>query len=174
MQNKRIILSELLNSQLINIDPSKKLSYNDITRIVKNVSTSLFSNDSCCIWEGYVTNINRNHKTQYINFYFKDKKITLHRLLYINFIGELKDTEYLKFSCDNRGKCCNINHIIKYLDDNCNIDCNNDGCVDNSVNDNKQNIDKSVNNKKIKYNKTHKLNNFNDFNDFNDFKISFD
>ena len=53
-------------------------------------------------------------KSPYVNFYFKDKKVALHRILYHNFIGLINDGEYLKFTCENRGKCCNINHFIKY------------------------------------------------------------
>ena len=79
----------------------------------------------------------------YINFYFRGKKIALHRLLYINFIGNLDDDEYIKFSCTNKGKCCNLNHLIKYKyvnnkqknkdsdDKNSHIDQNNDQDSDN-------------------------------------------
>jgi hypothetical protein len=41
------------------------------------------------------------------------KKKALHRLLYCNFIGDLYDSEYLKFTCDNKGKCCTLNHLKK-------------------------------------------------------------
>ena len=37
----------------------------------------------------------------------------MHRLLYLNYIGDVKKNEYLKYTCPNKGKCCNINHIIK-------------------------------------------------------------
>ena len=37
--------------------------------------------------------------------------MALHRLLYINFIGNLHDNSYLQFTCKNKGACCNINHI---------------------------------------------------------------
>ena len=33
--------------------------------------------------------------------------------MYQNFIGELLDSEYIKFKCPNKGKCCNINHFYK-------------------------------------------------------------
>ena len=49
-----------------------------------------------------------------LNFYFNKKKIALHRLLYINYIGEISNKEYIRFTCDNKGKCCNINHMKKY------------------------------------------------------------
>lgn len=111
--NNEKVLRELLSKQLKNIDLDKKLQFGDIKRIAKYLKESIFSN-KCSIWSGYITNVNKDNKGTYINFYFKEKKVALHRLLYLNFIGELKDNEYLKFSCENKGKCCNINHFSKH------------------------------------------------------------
>jgi hypothetical protein len=111
--NNEKVLRELLNKQLKNIDMYKKLQFNDIKRISKYLKDSIFG-DKCSIWGGYITNDNDEGKGTYINFYFKEKKVALHRLLYTNFVGELGDTEYLKFCCPNKGKCCNINHITKH------------------------------------------------------------
>jgi hypothetical protein len=58
--------------------------------------------------------MNNLNKGRYVNFYFRRKKVALHRLLYVNFIGNLNDDEYLKFSCDNKGICCNIHHLKKF------------------------------------------------------------
>lgn len=41
-------------------------------------------------------------------------KAALHRLLYSNFVDHLSEDEYLKFTCDNKGKCCNIYHMKKF------------------------------------------------------------
>jgi hypothetical protein len=116
MGTKKEILHEMLQKQRKNV--LKKLSYNDITRIVKNINKSIFGTE-CCLWEGYITNINNNVKSQYINFYFKDKKIALHRLLYLNYIGDISNNEYIKFKCENKGVCCNINHLSKFEKDDC-------------------------------------------------------
>lgn len=107
------IFNELVNNQLKNITKNWKLSISDIRRICNYIDISIFDDNECCVWKGYVTNSN-NDKGKYINFYFKNKKVALHRLLYSNFIEQLKSNEYLKFSCDNKGKCCNVNHYIKY------------------------------------------------------------
>jgi len=40
--------------------------------------------------------------------------VALHRLLYINYVGELDDDEYIKYVCMNKGRCCNIHHIKKF------------------------------------------------------------
>lgn len=108
------IFDELVKKQIKNIDDNKRLKYNDLKRISKYVNASLFDMNKCCLWSGYITNIDHNNKGIYVNFYFEGKKIALHRLLYINYIGHLDDNDYLKFSCDNKGKCCNIYHLHKF------------------------------------------------------------
>jgi len=110
--NKNNILFEMLQRQLKNVNPDKKLSYNDIVRILKYINSSIFCKDFCCIWSGLIE-VNDDNNKSCINFYFKQNKTSLHKLLYNNFIGELQDNEYIKFNCRNKGKCCNINHFIK-------------------------------------------------------------
>ena len=130
--DNNIFLKELLVKQVKNISSSKKLNYNDIKRISKFLKTSIFDKDNCALWKGYITNEKNQSKGTYINFYFNKKKIALHRLLYINYIGDVSPNEYIKFSCINKGKCCNINHMKKY------IYCNNDilkNKLANNIND---------------------------------------
>lgn len=110
------ILIELINNQLKTLPNDKKLLYNDLKRICKYIKTSIFT-DECSLWYGYITVIKNDDKKSYINFYYAGKKYALHRLLYINFKGELSDSEYIKFNCINKGKCCNINHFYKIKKD---------------------------------------------------------
>ena len=111
--SKNKLLIELINNQRSDVDSSKKLDIKDLHRICKNLNSSIFSkDDKCCTWCGYVTNIS-NSNTRYINFFFKKKKFALHRLLYENFIGNIDKSEYLRFTCENKGVCCNLNHITK-------------------------------------------------------------
>ncbi len=107
-------IRELLTRQLKNVCSTKKLSYNDVKRISKFLSSSIFDKEKCSLWTGYVTNEKNQSKGTYINFYFNKKKIALHRLLYLNYLGDISNDEYIKFSCENKGKCCNINHMVKY------------------------------------------------------------
>jgi hypothetical protein len=93
---------------------NNKLSIQDIKRINKNLTNSIFSITECSIWNGYITNLNNNNRGTYINFYFKKKKVALHRLLYNNYVSILNNDEYIKYTCINKGKCCNINHMKKY------------------------------------------------------------
>lgn len=104
MINER--LEVLKNKQLSNVCNSKKLKDNDFKRIIKYTDKCLFCNE-CVIWKGYVT----NNKSTYVNFYFNGKKTALHRLLYLNFIGNIYDNTYLSYNCENPGICCNINHL---------------------------------------------------------------
>ena len=83
----------------------------ELRRISKNLDNSIFDHNNCSIWNGYITNNNSNLKPSYINFYFRNKKIALHRLLYENYVETLDKNQYLKYSCKNKGICCNINHI---------------------------------------------------------------
>lgn len=83
-------------------------------RICKYINNSIFDEDECCLWNGYITNINNTNKGTYVNFYFRNKKVALHRLLYSNFVAPLSSSEYLKFNCNNKGICCNVNHYEKY------------------------------------------------------------
>ncbi len=86
----------------------KRLGIKDLNRIYAKSGEYLNSVD-CVLWKGYIT----SNKTEYINFYFNGKKVALHRLLYINFKGNLRDNDYLEYKCENKGKCCNIKHFTK-------------------------------------------------------------
>lgn len=113
MVNKNDLLNELIDKQKKDVYYSKKLSYRDLNRITKYIDKSIFG-EKCCIWNGYISK-SINEKSYYINFFFKNKKTCLQKLLYQNYIGELNRREYIKYTCENAGKCCNINHFIKHL-----------------------------------------------------------
>ena len=109
------IEDELKKKQLSDVPTSKKLRLCDINRITNNISSSIFDEEKCALWTGYITNIKNKKKGIYINFYFKNqKKVALHRLLYSNYKGALLDSDYIKYSCDNKGICCNLNHMVKF------------------------------------------------------------
>lgn len=113
IEDKNKIFKELIAKQ-IKVNNYNKLSVQDIKRISKNIVTSIFNLNECSIWDGYITNLNVKNRGTYINFYFKKKKVALHRLLYNNYVSVLNKDEYIKYTCENKGKCCNINHMKKY------------------------------------------------------------
>lgn len=112
--NNNQLFKELIQKQRKDVPMDKRLQLNDLKRICKYIDTSIFNSDECCLWNGYITNINNATKGTYINFYFKKKKVALHRLLYCNFVDTLTSEEYLKFNCENKGMCCNINHLKRF------------------------------------------------------------
>lgn len=112
--NDNNLFRELVEKQIKDIPLDKKLQYTDLKRISKYIDSSIFNDDKCSLWTGYITNANNSTKGTYINFFFKNKKSALHRLLYSNFVEVIQDDEYLKFNCENKGKCCNVNHLKKF------------------------------------------------------------
>lgn len=110
-KNDEIYL-ELIQNQRKECKEGRKLNLSELKRISKNLDDSIFDENKCSIWNGYITNSSSQTKPSYINFYFRGKKIALHRLIYENYVDDISDNQYLKFSCMNKGTCCNINHII--------------------------------------------------------------
>jgi len=157
---KKKIFDELINKQLKNINIERKLFNKDLRRIVKYIDNDIFDDEKCCLWNGYVTNELNSKRGTYVNFFFRNKKVALHRLLYENFVEPLGDDNYLKFSCDNSdnyGKCCNINHMVKYKYNN-KCDNNNDGNKNNENSNGNNNSNSNSDNFSIKKNNLKKQN----------------
>ena len=114
IKNGNQFLEELIKKQLENVQEDKKLYLQDMRRICKNIKSNPFDKNDCCIWNGYVTNLKKSNKGTYINFYFRKKKLALHRLLYENYVESLSSDYYLKYTCPNKGTCCNVNHLKKF------------------------------------------------------------
>ena len=134
--NKNKLLTELCLKQRKKTDKKYFLELNDLIRLLKNIDNSIFNQNECVLWKGYLTKCN-NNKSCYVNFYLKKRKLALHRILYINFIDDLDIKYYLKYTCNNPGKCCNINHIIKVYNEN--TETNNES-NNESNNENNENI----------------------------------
>ena len=110
--NKEDIIKKLFDYQIKNIDSKYCLNSKDIIRFASYISSDPFSETECCKWKGAISK--SSHHSKYINFWFNKKKQALHRILYLNYKGELPKNKYLRFSCPNanmRGICCNINHL---------------------------------------------------------------
>lgn len=110
------LVRDLVSMQLQNVAPHRRLLHKDLRRIAKYIDCPISSDDRCCIWSGYVTNT-KNSRGSYINFFFRNKKVAFHRLIYENFKGPIDNNHYIKFTCEKDnlgGTCCNINHMIKY------------------------------------------------------------
>lgn len=109
INNKNDILGNLIKHQKENTEIKSKLSLSDLKRLTNNLSKDIF-NDECSVWEGPILMANNK---EYISFFINGKKISLNRILYKNYIGNLDDNEYLKYTCTNKGSCCSLKHIYK-------------------------------------------------------------
>jgi len=121
MNENNNMLENLIKKQIKDVPSDKKLRYLDIKRISKFITSDIFDKHKCSIWRTYIDDPAPVKKSNiHINFYFNKKKMSLHRLLYSNFVDILTDAEYIKFTCDSKGKCCNVNHMkkCKYQDKN--------------------------------------------------------
>ncbi len=107
-QNNIEIIQELMKNQLEDVPLNYKLTFGDFKRLSKNLDKSIFGLECSC-WKGFINKKKNNKK--YVNFYFHKKKISINRLLYINYIGPLEKSSYLSYTCPNNGICCNINHF---------------------------------------------------------------
>jgi hypothetical protein len=101
------ILDTLIKNQINDINKNK-LQLNDLKRIANNLDKDIFTNE-CSIWQGSII---KKNDTTYLSFYLNYRKICLNRVLYNNFVQELKPNEYLKCICNNKGKCCTLAHYI--------------------------------------------------------------
>ena len=109
IHNKNSILENLIKNQKEHVELKSKLLLSDLNRLTNNLSKDIFC-DECSLWNGSI--ITTNNK-EYMNFFINGKKISLNRILYKNYIGELYDNEYLKYSCNNKGRCCTLKHLYK-------------------------------------------------------------
>lgn len=101
---------QMRERQLPRVPAHWRLQSSDIQRVCRHIQGDIFG-EECVIWQGYITNRNRPRKGPNINFFFQSKKVALHRLLYSNYVQPLDSDQFLKYTCDNKGTCCNINHL---------------------------------------------------------------
>lgn len=109
INNRNNILENLIKNQKDNIEIKSKLSLSDLKRLTNNLLTDIFC-DECSLWKGPILVANNK---EYISFFINGKKISLNRILYKNYIDDLQEKEYLKYSCINKGRCCTLKHFYK-------------------------------------------------------------
>lgn len=140
--NKQEIIDTLFANHLPDVQQQYRLNSKDIVRLASYINSDPFSETECCKWNGAISK--SSHQSKYINFWFNKKKQALHRILYLNYRGELSKNKYLRFKCNNsnmRGICCNINHLELI---------NKDNDLDSDENNKKQKKVKNINNKSLK------------------------
>ena len=83
-----------------------KLSFEDIKRLDKYIDVNIFDtdNDECIIYKGEL-------KKNYATISFKSRKVSVHRLLYHNYINDINESDQILFHCENKSTCCNLSHF---------------------------------------------------------------
>ena len=89
-----------------------KLTFEDLKRLDLITQGDIILSKECCLYKG-------KHKNNYSTFSFKGKKVSLLRILYHNYWGDIKPTHRIQFTCENEGLCCNINHYFMVDYDEC-------------------------------------------------------
>ena len=107
--NKNNILEHLIKNQKETVELKSKLLLSDLKRLTNNLSQNIFCDD-CSLWNGPILVANNK---EYISFFINGRKVSLNRILYKNFVDDLDEKEYLKYSCSNKGRCCTIKHFYK-------------------------------------------------------------
>lgn len=100
-------LSILIKKQRPDIKKSgnyNKMSFRDLKRLDIYIEGNIFDTDECIRYNGEL-------KKNTAIFSFKGKKVSLHRLLFHNFIRRIVRSDIIKFKCPNSGLCANLNHI---------------------------------------------------------------
>lgn len=92
---------------IIKIGNYDKLDFYEIKRLDKYSKGDLFS-DECVLYTGVA-------RQQTPIFSFKGRKVSLYRLIYHNYIGNIDNEIHIGLKCPNRGKCICIKHIFKKI-----------------------------------------------------------
>lgn len=82
----------------------ERIKLDEIKRLDKNIYENFFDSDECVLYHGEV-------KNNYATISFKKKKVSVHRLIYHNYVGHISNSDKIEFLCDKKGNCCNIKHF---------------------------------------------------------------
>jgi hypothetical protein len=81
-----------------------KMTYEDIKRIDRFVHENIFTSTKCCLYQGEV-------KKTYCTMSYNSKKISVLRLIYHNYVGDIDKSDTIEYLCENSGICCNLAHF---------------------------------------------------------------
>lgn len=80
-----------------------RCQFKDILRLDKYIPGDIFG-DKCVIYNGET-------KKNYITISLYKKKLSVLRILYNEFIEDIKFEDNINYYCENGGRCCTINHF---------------------------------------------------------------
>ena len=82
-----------------------KLSFEDLKRIDRCSLGDITKSKDCCLFVGNTVS------NTYCTFSFRGKKTSIIRMLYHNFKGDINSDAHIKYTCENKGNCCNLSHF---------------------------------------------------------------
>lgn len=113
MSSKQDELRNLMCTQRREVPDSGlygKLSFEDLKRIDRLTSGDITLSNECCLYNGNTVG------NKYCTFSFRGKKTSLIRTLYHNLVENIEPDMKPKWSCKNKGICCNLSHFKMILD----------------------------------------------------------
>ena len=112
MTSPQNYLRNLLSHQRKNIPDIGlygKLLFDDMKRIDLFISGDpIVDVKNCCLFTG-------RRKNDYCYFSYRGRKTSIIRLMYHNFIEDINPLHRIKHTCENKGVCCNLNHIYMII-----------------------------------------------------------
>ena len=84
-----------------------KLSFQDIVRLDSFIDTDIFDLEKCAKYHSHHTN------GILTAFSYETKKISLHKILYHNYIADIEPNTLYYTTCKNDFACANVHHITK-------------------------------------------------------------
>lgn len=104
-QDRLIQMKRNQRKNILTVGKYGKMTFDDIKRIERHLRGDIFS-DVCCFYMGEI-------KKNYATISYKNYKVSVQKLLYINYINDLNESDKLILKCENNGICCSLKHIIK-------------------------------------------------------------
>jgi len=99
-------LSNLISNQrkiIPDIGRYGKMNFDELKRYDKEIGGNIFGNE-CCLYKG-------KSDLKFITCSFRGNKTSLIRLLYHNYIDDIHRGDKIIFTCENKERCCNLNHF---------------------------------------------------------------
>ena len=101
-----VSLNQLYRNQLKDVKKFEnygRMNFSEIQRLQRYFDGDIFQFCDCCLL-----------KKKSNTFAYSGKKVSIHKLLFHNYIDSLKNKKHIVFFCDNRSRCVNTNHFTYY------------------------------------------------------------
>ena len=98
-----VLNNKLHNKYIKNVKTYKnygKLNFFERNRLQTYFTGNIFDFCGCCL-------IKKKNNT----FAYRGKKVSIHKLLYHNYVDTLEGKKHIVFYCDNKSKCINLAHF---------------------------------------------------------------